>query len=195
MKAPDIIAALEPVVEVFESLGVGYHVGGSVVSSAYGVPRATLDVDVVANLRLPHVKPLVEHLQELYFIEEGAVLDAVLVQATFNVIHLATMMKVDVFVLSQRPFERQAFQRRQQDTLEEGEGARLFYLATPEDIVLHKLRWFRLGGEVSERQRRDALGVIQVQSEGLDRSYLRRWAHVLKVSDLLERVLSEAGID
>lgn len=68
-------------------------------------------------------------------------------------------------------------------------------LRLKEDIVLAKLDWFRLGGEVSERQWRDILGVLKTQREALDVDYLRQWAQLLGVADLMERALGELTED
>ena len=63
--------------------------------------------------------------------------------------------------------------------------------ASPEDTILAKLEWYRLGNEVSERQWRDVLGVLKTRAGTLELSYLQKWADELKVSDLLERALKE----
>jgi len=189
----DLLLALTPVVEALERVGANCRIGGSVASSIHGVPRTTLDVDLVADLHPDHAFPLVEQLREAYYIDLDRVRDAIARRAAFNVIHLATMIKVDVFVLSDRPFDRAAFDRAVEDTLEPGADARPFHVTSAEDIVLHKLAWFRLGGEVSERQWRDAVGVIKVRAGDLDLDHMRRWAADLGVADLLERALTEAG--
>ena len=76
-----------------------------------------------------------------------------------------------------------------------GQAAPLdLFFASPEDTVLAKLEWYRKGGEVSDRQWRDLLGVLKVQGETLDRAYLDHWAGELDVSDLLHRALEEAGL-
>ncbi len=103
MNAPGILQALEPVVQAFEELGIRYQIGGSVASSAYGIARATLDVDLLADLNELHIHSLVHALHNAYYIDEDRVRDAVLRRASFNVIHLETMIKVDVFVLKSRP--------------------------------------------------------------------------------------------
>jgi hypothetical protein len=190
---PDLLAALAPVVDALEALGVAYHLGGSVASSAHGLPRATVDVDLVAELGPHHVSGLVERLREAYYVEPDAVRRAIATRASFNVIHLETMLKVDVFVPKGRPFDREAARRAAPHPLEETPGARAFVIASPEDVILAKLEWYRAGGEVSERQWHDILGVLRVRGPALDFAYLERWAAELGVVDLLGRARTEAG--
>lgn len=187
----DLLRALTPVVDALERLGVAYQIGGSVASSIYGVPRATMDVDLVADLRPEHVQLLVSLLQDQYYLSPEAIYEALHRHSSFNLIHLETMVKIDVFVLRPEPYEQEAFRRSRRDTLTE-ESAREFSLSSPEDIILHKLAWFRTGGEVSERQWGDVMGVIRVQADALDFAYLRQWATVLGLADLLERAIREA---
>ncbi len=189
----DILKALIPVVETLAQIGVAYQIGGPIASSVYGVPRATMDVDLVANLQSDHVEPLVALLQDRYYIDREAVYEAIRRRSSFNLIHLETMLKVDVFVLSEHPYAQEAFRRARWDTLS-GESERAFCFSAPEDVILNKLAWFRMGGEVSERQWHDVLGVLQVQGNHLDFAYMRRWADVLSLADLLERAIREAQI-
>jgi hypothetical protein len=190
---PDILVTLVPFVEQLERLGVRYQIGGSVASSFYGVPRTTIDVDLVADIKMNHVDPLVAALEDSYYIDAEMIRDAIRRQECFNVIRLDTMLKLDVFVLKRRDFDQKAFGRGRIDTLEDTPDARRFSLTSPEDIILHKLEWYRLGGEASERQWGDLLGVLKVQAESIDKKYLRRWAVDLRVADLLERALREAS--
>ncbi len=192
MNAPEIMSAILPMVIAFEQLGIPYHIGGSVVSSVYGFPRATFDVDLVADLKLEHVRPLVKRLEAEYYIDEDMVRDAVRRRSSFNAMYLDTMLKVDVFVLKSRAFDQEELRRVQQQVLVE--GSRTFYMASPEDLLLNKLEWYRMGGEVSDRQWNDILGVLKVQGTALDMDYLQRWAADLKVTDLLERALVDAGL-
>jgi hypothetical protein len=185
----DVQAALEPIVLAFEDLSVRYYVGGSLASASHGVPRASIDADVIAELGSSHVRPLVDRLAGAYYIDEGRVRTAVDTRRSFNVIHLATMFKIDVFVMKARPFDREAMQRAQPRSLTGIE--RPFRVASPEDTVIAKLEWFRAGGEQSERQWSDIVGVLRTAANALDHAYLARWADAVGVRDLLERAQRE----
>ncbi len=102
------------------------------------------------------------------------------------------MMKVDIYVLSERSFDRESFRRRRSAQLEDRPEAAPYAIETSEDTILHKLEWYRAGGEVSERQWGDVIGILRVQLGALDHEYLRRWAQQLGVADLLDRALAAA---
>jgi hypothetical protein len=193
MSRPALFQALEPIVEAFEGLSVPYCLGGSVASSAYGTARTTLDVDLVADLDRLQVPRLVHQLGERYYANQATILDAVARESCFNVIHLATMFKVDVFPVKSRPYDRVAFDRKREGRFAIGEYEGKFVLSSPEDIVINKLEWFRLGDEVSERQWQDVLGVLRVQQGRLDEDYLTEWASALDLRDLLQRARREVG--
>ena len=176
------------VISVLEELDVPYLIGGAPGSTGHGGFRGTLDSDLGAGLQLHHAALLVQRLQQEFYISLNAIIDAILYQSSFNLIHLATAFKVDIFIPKQRPFDRFQFANRTRQTIAIN-PERTAYVASAEDTVLSKLEWFRLGGEVSDRQWRDILGVIQVQGERLNRPYLRARAAELAVDDLLEKAL------
>jgi hypothetical protein len=189
---PDILAAITPIVEALEELGIPYHIGGSVASSLYGLPRLTIDADLVADIRMKHVRPLVKQLETDYYIDEDMIRDAIRRQSSFNVIHQDTILKVDIFIPKSRLFDQEELRKVRQEVL--SEGTRPFNIASPEGTILNKFEWYRMGGEVSDRQWNDILGVLKVQGTNLDMAYLQRWAADLSVTDLLERALVDAGL-
>jgi hypothetical protein len=174
------------VTNVFESLGIPYLIGGSLASALYGMVRTTQDSDIVAEMRLEHLEPFVLALQDDFYLDDEMIAESIQRQSSFNIIHRESMFKVDVFIPQPRPFLQSQLDRAQNQTfLFESEVSAKF--ASPEDIILAKLEWYRLGGEMSERQWRDILGVLKTRAGDLDLDYLRKWANELKISDLLER--------
>lgn len=182
------------VTNLLDSLDVPYVIGGSVASTAHGLIRTTLDVDLVVDLKPQHVVPFVAALSDQFYVDRPTVRQAIERRSSFNLIHLSTMVKVDVFLSKDRPFDRQQLLRRVTERITPDSDETLWIL-TAEDVILAKLDWFRMGGHVSERQWRDILGVMKTQGEALDVAYLRRWAEQLNVSDLLERALEEMVAD
>jgi hypothetical protein len=183
------------VVEAFDTLEVRYLIGGSVATMLYGIPRLTRDVDFVAEIRHEHVTPLMARLQDEFYIDDQMISDAIQRQGSFNVIHLATMDKADVFVANSDDWGKLQMDRRQYrhpDPRHPDFGA---YFSSPEDNILNKLVWYRLGGGSSSQQWNDILGVLKVQARALDLTYLQAWSDRLAIAELLTTVLHDAGID
>lgn len=178
------------VTSVFDDLEISYVIGGSMASIIHGMLRTTMDVDIVADLLPEQVAPFVAQLKDTFYIDEAVVHQAIQRRSSFNLIHLTTMFKVDIFLPKDRAFDRQQIARRIAEPIGPDEDAQIWVL-TPEDVVLAKLDWFRLGGEVSERQWRDILGVLKTQQTTIDLTYLKHWAQNLGVADLMERALAE----
>ena len=120
--------------------------------------------------------------------------NAIETKSSFNLLHLKSMLKIDVFILKDRAYSYKEFERKIKDKLEEDEKTISIYLCSPEDIILNKLEWYKLGGEMSERQWSDILGVIKVQNEKLDIEYLKRWSKQLQIFDLLLKSFSECNL-
>jgi hypothetical protein len=168
------------VTEALAQLGVPHAVVGPLASSLHGIPRSTNDADIVAALRPEHVAPLASALGEGFTVDPDMIRDAIARRSEFNVIHLATMFKVDVFVPALDPVAQAELRRA--TMMEAGEGGSVkLRVATAEDTIARKLRSYREGGEVSERQWADAVGVIAVQGEALDMTYLSQTADALGI--------------
>lgn len=176
---------------VLDGLGIRYVVGGSVASSLYGVPRATQDVDLVADVQLSHVGPLTAALVGSFYIDAEMIRDAIKHRSSFNVVHLATMFKADIFIMKGDSWSREEMTRARTEEVDVAENKVAIRFASPEDTLLHKLVWYKLGSQVSDRQWGDILGVLNVQGDALDQEYLDRWAPLLDVSSLLLRARSE----
>lgn len=173
-----------------DALEILHTVGGSIASSFAGEPRSTVDIDIVAAIEERHIDALVLALSPEFYVDADALRRATRTHSSTNLIHQATQLKVDLFVAGGTPLDARQLARRL--CVDLGDGRRL-YVHPPEDILLQKLRWYRRGGEVSDRQWRDIAAIVRVQAELLDRGYLRENAQVLGVSDLLERALAEGA--
>jgi hypothetical protein len=176
--------------DVLDRLNIPYVIGGSMASIIHGMLRTTMDVDIVADLQPEHVRPLVATLQDAFYADEQMIQQAVQRRSSFNLIHLETMFKIDIFLTKSRAFDQQQLTRRVAAPVSD-DAAKQIWVLSAEDSVLAKLDWFRMGGETSERQWRDILGVLKTQQGRLDITYLRQWAQELDLIDLMERALSE----
>lgn len=176
---------------VFEKLGVPYLIGGSLASALHGMVRTTQNADIVAEMRQAHLQPFVSALQQEFYVDDEMIAEAIRRNSSFNIIHREAMFKVDVFIPRPHPFLQSQLARAQRQVFTfEAEASAKF--ASPEDTILSKLEWYRTGGEISDSQWRDVLGILKIRAGELDLDYLRRWAGELKVGDLLERALKES---
>ncbi len=185
----DPFAVVSEVIAVFDDIGIPYVIGGSFASSVHGFPRTTNDIDLVADIRAEHVHPLVERLTEDFYVEPGAVTQAIRLETSFNLINHETAFKVDVFVCGGHPFRKAQLSHARTEQVRDA----CVRVLSPEDTVLAKLQWYRQGGAVSERQWRDVVEVLLVQGDRLDLDYLRGEAERMGLGDLLARAMGDAG--
>ena len=181
------------IASAFDSLSIPYIVGGSLASSVYGIPRATQDVDLVAEIRTEHIEPLVAALADEFYIDADMIADAINRRASFNVVHLGTMFKADVFIAGRDSWTREELKRGRIEQFEIAKRSVAIRFASPEDTLLHKLVWYKLGNEISERQWRDVIGILKIQGPSLDDRYLDTWADAIDVVSLLTRARREVG--
>ena len=178
------------VTEVLEELGVSYFIAGSLASTFHGMLRTTQDSDLVAKFSSEHVKRFVIALEGDFYIDQEMIVNAITNHSSFNIIHRDSLFKVDVFIPRLDLFEEEQFNRTKRQVLSLEPKIEAF-VASAEDTLLAKLKWYRKGGEVSERQWRDVMGMVKVQGGALDTMYLSRMADELKVRDLLDKALAD----
>lgn len=175
---------LEFIAPLLEQKVTSYAITGSIASTYWGIPRFTHDLDVLVFIDQDQVRDLVASISHPYYVSEQAALDAVRAGSMFNVIDTGGDFKADIWVSKGDPFNQAMLARRQRVQLMTGLPV---YLASPEDVLLHKLVWHTI--TPSERQLADASGIAQVQAGSLDLDYMRHWATQQGTSQLLEEVL------
>ena len=190
--ATDPFLLVRGVMPVLEQMGVPYLIGGSVASIVHGSYRATYDVDILADLRESQVAEFVALLEPEFFVDEEMVRSEVRLRSTFNIVHRTAGDKVDFFVAARDEWTQNQLNRRRRETL--GDEGLEPYVCTAEDIVLQKLKWYRMTNERSDKQWTDLTGVLKVQGVWLDLRYMREWAAKLAVTDLLEQALLDSGV-
>ncbi len=191
----DASLVVSKVVATFESLGISYLIGGSLASGIHGQPRSTRDADLVADLTAEHIPALVAALEAEFYLDAQAMRRAIATHRSFNLIHFDSTFKVDIFVFPPGDWSQEQMRRRNLEPLEPDAESPVAWIASAEDVILQKLRWYQKGGGVSEQQWKDVQGVLRVQAETLDYNYLRQWAAKLGLAELLAQALAEAGIE
>jgi hypothetical protein len=191
---PEPIAVASLVAGALTRLGISYVIGGSFASSVHGEPRSTNDVDMVADLRQSDIDTFLGTIGAECYVSRDAVAEAVRLGGAFNIIHMPTAVKVDVFIAGFDAFDRERLARRIPVSFSSGAEQSTLFVDTAEDTILRKLEWYRRGGETSERQWRDVVGILNTQSSGLDRAYLSEWAVKLGVTDLMESALAADSV-
>lgn len=180
------------VVRVLDRVGIPYALGGSLASSVFGEPRATMDADIAAKVGPEQIDPLLTALSEHFYVLEQTARAACTEGGSYNVLDVETGYKVDVFVVSEAPLDRRQIERRISTPL--GDEGRVIDVTAPDDQLLRKLEWFRGAGETSDQQWRDILGLLTMSAERMDLDDLMRTAHTLGLDDLLAEAITQAEI-
>lgn len=192
--AQDPVSVARLVAAVFERLSLRYAIGGAVASTILGEPRATNDVDLVAEIAVGDLPALIDALETAgFYVPHDAARVAVGTRRSFNVVHRESVVKVDIFVAGRTALDEDELARRRPVSIGDAPLDVLFVVA-PEDLIVQKLRWYRDGGEVSDRQWRDVLGLLKVQGARLDHDLMAQGANRLAVTDLLRRAVLESAL-
>ena len=175
---------LAQVVETFERLRIPYLVTGSVASMAYGEPRLTNDIDVVAGVREADIPGLLAAFPAAdFYLSEDAMREAIRRQGQFNIIHPSSGLKVDVMVRKETPFDRSRFARARVLRPDESYEAAF---ASAEDVIIKKMEYYREGG--SEKHLRDITGMLQVSGDEIDQFYIVEWVDRLGLRDIWDTI-------
>jgi predicted nucleotidyltransferase len=182
------IALLE-ITSALERAGISYVVVGSLASSMHGMFRSTADVDLVVDLSPALIEPLLEQLQDRFYLDAVGIKQAVARRSSFNLIHFDSVFKVDIFIPKADEFSWQQLRNRQLRPF--GPDATV-YVSTAEDMTIAKLIWYRSGNEASEVQWRDVIAILRSRRMDIDINYMKTWAETFSVSDLLDRAIKES---
>lgn len=185
MTADDVLGRITL---ALDTSGIPYMLTGSFASAFHGMPRATVDIDLVIAPNADQLRQFVRSLPDSeYYVDLAAALEAFHRRSLFNVIDLETGWKIDLIVRKERAFSRHEFDRRAEIDLH----GRRIAIATAEDVILAKLEWAKSGG--SGRQIEDVVGVLKICTD-LDRVYLEYWIAQLEIDSQWQTALSLAGI-
>ena len=173
---------------LLESLDLDYALGGSVAATFFGEPRTTIDVDFAVRLSHAALERVLAVAGPAFYVPEQSALDAVATASSFNLIH-DSGLKIDVFVVGDGVLDTNQLRRRVRISARATPAAEI-WITAPEDLILRKLAWFRDGGEVSDRQWRDVVGLLRTQRGFLDTAYLVATASEVDLQSLLHRALA-----
>jgi hypothetical protein len=173
---------------LLDSIEVPWVLGGSLASSLVGEPRSTVDVDIAVHLAGGDLEQLITLIEPDYYVSLDMARDAVDRGSSFNLLHHETGMKIDLFALGEDLLDRRQLERRMLVRLDSGDE---IWVGSAEDQILRKLSWYRMGGEVSDRQWRDVLSIIRIQGSRLDRADVLDTAAQAGLEDLAEHAFGD----
>lgn len=181
----DLTELLSHLVEALEGAGVRYLLVGAIASAAYGEPRLTRDIDVVADLKPEQLPALAAAFPDLEFhLDLEAAREAIAQCGQFTIIHPASGLNIDVMLCKEDEYDASRFSRARR--LELGVGMRASF-ASPEDVIIKKMDFYRMGG--SEKHIRDIGGILRICGDAIDRAYIHEWSDRLGLTEIWEALL------
>jgi len=180
---------LQMIVETLDRLNITYLVTGSVAAMAYGEPRLTNDIDIVAAIEETHIAGLLSAFPPAeFYMSEEALREAIRRRTQFNIIHPSSGLKVDIILQKGTPFDESRFARIRRIKPAETYTASF---AAPEDIIIMKMRYYLEGG--SEKHLRDITGILKVSRDEVDMAYIANWSQRLDLTHIWEMILRRVG--
>ena len=171
-------------VRCLEKLNIPYFITGAVASIAYGEPRLTNDIDVVAEINNGHIARLeVCFPEEEFYLDPDAIREAIKRRRQFNIIHPASGLKIDVMIFKGDAFDKSRFARiKRMRPLEDTEAN----FSSPEDVIIKKMEYYKEGA--SEKHIRDIMGIIKISGEMVDFQYILLWAKRLHCEEIWQAI-------
>jgi hypothetical protein len=168
-------------------IGCAWFVTGAVASTVFGEPRFTHDINIVVRADEQQAALFASSfVGDEWYASVDAAVDAARRRTMFNIIHVPSGLKADIIVARDTPHDASRFRRVRRIAMSDGTSEPF---ASPEDVILKKLEFFREGG--SSKHLRDIASIIAVQGESaIEWNYLATWAEQLGVASELERVRS-----
>lgn len=176
-------------IKLLENLKIPYMIGGSVAAIAYGEPRLTLDMDVIVNLNPQQAKALSKALGTEYYSSLESMQEAISDQSHFNIIQSEVGVKVDFYVLGKDEFSLEEFKRRRREAFDENMTA---VFATPEDIIVKKMEWFKTGE--SQKHLDDIKGILKISGSILDLKYIDKWSLKKGLEDIWQKIKNDLQV-
>lgn len=170
---------------------IPYMITGAWSAIFYGRPRASHDIDFVVELNSKDLKSAISaflKLPEVFLVQPESIKEAIIIKGMFNIIHLPTVLKVDFWILTDEEFDEVRFKRRKKVKILD----QFMDMASAEDTILQKLRWFSQGG--IEKHLIDAAFVYQIQNKKLDKQYLDLWVKKLRLGKIRQK-LAEINLE
>jgi hypothetical protein len=198
MQPIDLMAVMLPARHAFDELRVPYYLGGSIASSLHGMQRLAQDIDLVVDLGEATLPSLLALLQQHYLLDEDEIRKAVRARMSFPLIHLDSLMKVDVVLSKQDAFD--TFMRQLVTPHRVDDHYPPFRLASASEMILFKLRRYqrdersRTDGMQDDAEWNDILGMLKVQGPDLDMALLAEWVGKPDVMETWQRALVDAGL-
>lgn len=181
---------LKKIVEVLENLRISYLVTGSVATMAYGEPRLTNDIDIIADINEKNIPGLIDSFPpDEFFLSADMIRQAILHHSQFNIIHPASGLKVDIIVKRDTPFDHSRFQRIRRIQPAESYQANF---AAPEDVIIIKMEFYKMGS--SEKHLRDITGILKISGPEIDYGYIMEWSKRLGLTEIWAAIQKRVGI-
>ena len=185
----ELFELLQKIVEVFEHLHIPYLVTGSVAAMAYGEPRLTNDIDIVAAVEERHIGDLLKAFpSNEFYVDEETMRKAIRDGGQFNIIHPASGLKVDIIIKQNTPFDSSRFGRLRRIYPAESYQANF---ASPEDVIIKKMEYYKGGG--SEKHLRDIAGILKISGETVDKDYIAEWSRRLGLTEIWDAIQRRLG--